>query len=60
MGSDTIIDLNNKMIEKAKTISDAKKKLRRLLEKNTTYTQVQPHTLTTSLFGKQLKKPQLN
>ena len=33
IGSDTTIDLNNKMIEKAKTISDAKKKLRRLAGK---------------------------
>jgi septum formation protein len=33
VGSDTIIDLNNKMIEKAKTISDAKKKLKRLAGK---------------------------
>jgi len=60
VGSDTIIDLNNKMIEKARTISDAKKKLQGLVGKNNTYTQVKPHTLTTNLFGKQLKKPRLN
>ena len=37
IGSDTTIDLNNKMVEKARNIEEAKKNSKNSQEKNTTY-----------------------
>ena len=56
IGSDTVIDLNNKIIEKAKNIKRRKKNSTNFRGKNTTYILVPQLIIKTNLFGKQHKK----
>ena len=58
VGSDTIILFKNKIINKAKTIEEAKKKLQKLSGENTKLFLESPFVLITNRFGHINKHPQ--